>query len=82
MHVVLRCIAKEAVFEPKLGGGFVQRTAFLAMKKMMKAEWGDQPCTHPRIIEEHFLSVTTGAFACTVCGRDITFDEKRNPIAN
>jgi len=60
----------------------MQRTAFLAMKKEKRAEWGAEPCHHPRIIQERLLGVTTGAFACTVCGRDLTFDENRNPIPN
>jgi len=60
----------------------MQRTAFLAMKKEKRAEWGDQPCDHPRIVEERFLGKTTGGCACTVCGRDIMFDEKRDPIPN
>jgi hypothetical protein len=60
----------------------MQRTAFLAMTKEKRAEWGDKPCDHPRIVQERFLGMTTGAFACTVCGRDLLFDEKRNPIPN
>ena len=58
------------------------RPAFLAMKKEKRSEWGDKPCHHPRIVEEYFLGVTTGTFACTRCGRDIAFDEERNPISN
>jgi hypothetical protein len=50
----------------------MQRTAFLAMKKEMRAEWGDKSCDHPRIVQERFLGMTTGAQACTVCGRDVT----------
>jgi hypothetical protein len=61
---------------------FVRRIAFLAMKKEKKAEWGDKPCDHPRIIQERFLGMTTGAVACTTCGRAVTVDEKGNPIAN
>jgi hypothetical protein len=49
----------------------MQRTAFLSMKKEMRAEWGDKPCDHPRIVQERFLGMTTGAQACTVCGRDV-----------
>lgn len=60
----------------------MQRTGFLAMKKEKKSEWGDKPCHHPRIIEERFLGITTGAFACTVCGRDVTVDEKGTPLPN
>ena len=52
------------------------------MKKEKKAEWGDKPCDHPRIIQERFLGMTTGAVACTTCGRAVTVDEKGNPIAN
>jgi len=62
--------------------GSVQRTAFLAMKQERRAEWGDKPCDHPRIVQERCLGMTTGAIACTVCGRDLTFDENRNPIPN
>ena len=58
------------------------RPAFLAMKKEKRAEWGDKPCHHPRIIEEHFLGMATGAHACTVCGRDVTVDEKGKPLPN
>lgn len=58
------------------------RPAFLAMKKEKSAEWGDKACPHPRIIEEHFLGMTTGARACTTCGRAITFDTKGNPFPN
>jgi hypothetical protein len=60
----------------------MQRTAFLAMKKEKQTEWGDQPCNHPRLVQERYLGLTTGAFACTVCGRDLTFDEKRIPFPN
>jgi hypothetical protein len=60
----------------------VQRTAFLEMKQEKKAEWGDKPCNHPRIVQERYLGMTTGVFACTVCGRDLTFDENRVPIPN
>lgn len=60
----------------------MQRTAFLAMKKEKKAEWGEKPCPHPRLVQERVLGMTTGNFACTVCGRDLTFDENRNPIRN
>ncbi len=58
------------------------RLAFLAMRKEKMAEWGDKSCNHPRIVLERFLGMTTGARACATCGRDIVFDEKRDPIAN
>lgn len=58
------------------------RTAFLAMKKEKMTEWGDQPCHHPRIVQERCLGMTTGTYACTVCGRDVTVEEKGNPTAN
>ena len=56
------------------------RPAFLAMKKEKRAECGDKPCPHPRIIEEHVLGMTTGASACAMYGRDVTVDEKENPL--
>jgi hypothetical protein len=47
------------------------RKRFLAMKKEKQAEWGDKPCDHPNVVEERFLGRTTGASACTMCGRDV-----------
>lgn len=57
------------------------RTVFLAMKKEKRVEWGDQPCHHPRIVQERFLGMATGAYACTVCGRDVTVDDKGKLLA-
>jgi hypothetical protein len=39
----------------------MQRTAFLAMKGERRAMWGDTPCDHPRIMQERYLGMTTGA---------------------
>jgi hypothetical protein len=60
----------------------MQRTAFLAMKKEKQTEWGDRPCDHPHIVEERYLGMTTGTSACTVCGQDLPFGEKRDPTPN
>lgn len=60
----------------------MQMKKFRAMKKQKQAEWGDKPCDHPKIAQEHDLGSGTGDYACEVCGRDIVFDEHRNPKPN
>ena len=61
-------------------GGLMQRIIFQAMQKDRQAEWGDQSCNHPSIVQESHLGRATEAFACSVCGRDLTPDGKTLPI--
>lgn len=46
--------------------------AFLKMKAEKTAEWGNRPCEHLHIVEEWYRGSRTGAYACAVCGRDVT----------
>ena len=60
--------------------------AFLKMKAEATAEWGNRsrsaddlrPCDHPKIVEEWYQGSKTGAYACAVCGRDVTVDSNGN----
>jgi hypothetical protein len=52
--------------------------ALLKMKAEATAEWGNQPCDHPNIVEEWYRGSKTGAYACAVCGRDVTVDSNGN----
>jgi hypothetical protein len=60
----------------------MQTDKFEAMKKQKQAEWGDKPCDHPSIVQEHYLGSGTGDYACRICGRDIAFDGNRKPKPN
>ena len=60
----------------------MQMDKFAAMKAQKRNEWGDKPCDHPNVIQEHYLGSGTGDYACTVCGRDIVFDKEGNRKPN
>lgn len=60
----------------------MQQKQFRKMKRAARDKWGDKPCEHPRIVQEHDLGAGTGDYACEQCGRDIVFDENRKPKPN
>ena len=36
---------------------------------VLRREWGDRPCSHPRFEKEHDINAWTGAHVCAQCGR-------------
>jgi hypothetical protein len=42
----------------------------------LQQEWGDKSCAHPAFAKEYDLGKRTGDYACTQCGKTLTFREK------
>jgi hypothetical protein len=34
----------------------------------LRKQWGDRPCSHPRLTKEYDLGAHTGDWVCTTCG--------------
>lgn len=34
----------------------------------LRQEWGDKPCSHPKVEREYYLGTDTGDYDCTTCG--------------
>ncbi|WP_165904615.1 hypothetical protein [Paraburkholderia hospita] len=35
----------------------------------LRDQWGDKPCNHPELTKEYDLSMATGDYVCTTCGK-------------
>ena len=47
----------------------------------LQLEWGDKPCDHPALAKEYEAGTRTGNYACTQCGKVITFRERAELLA-
>ena len=48
----------------------------------LRDAWGDAPCDHPKLAKLYDLGAHTGSFACTRCGRILSFREKAELAAS
>lgn len=47
----------------------------------IQLEWGDKPCDHPTLAKEYDAGTRTGNYACTQCGKMISFRERAEILA-
>jgi hypothetical protein len=44
---------------------------------VLRAQWGDKPCLHPKFATQFYQGMPTGDFVCTTCGREFMRQEVR-----
>jgi hypothetical protein len=42
---------------------------------VLRYQWGDKPCLHPRFETQFYQGMPTGDFVCTTCGREFSRQE-------
>lgn len=49
----------------------METTTAQALKVLLRREFGQKPCQHPKIEEEYEMGVGTGRWFCLACGKDL-----------
>jgi hypothetical protein len=44
---------------------------------VLRNQWGDKPCLHPRFTPQSYQGIPTGDYVCTTCGREFSKQEVR-----
>ena len=47
-----------------------------AVAQKVMQDWGDKPCTHPRLEKEYYTGAFLTNYVCTTCGKEFTIAEK------